>query len=202
MKKFTILVGKSASGKDHLYKKLSKEEIFTTITSWTDRPMRDGECQDREYHFLSKEEMKTLNKDETFVEYRLYKTKNNGLDDIWTYGTPVKDYMSDDKNYLLILDLDGAKSFIDKYGRENFTIFYIFCEDKIREKRAKKRSNLNDEEWDKKNKEEWDRRFNADAEELSIERAIKLLGFPLYFIENSFDNDDAYYQILEQLRKE
>ena len=49
----TILCGKSASGKDTLLRELIKDGYFQPLISTTTRPMRDGEVQDKDYHFIS-----------------------------------------------------------------------------------------------------------------------------------------------------
>lgn len=186
MKKFTILMGKSASGKDYLYKYLLKKYNFTKLTSVTDRPMRESEVQDREYHFVSKEEMQKLIRDLSFVEYRQYHTLVNGVEDVWTYGVLKDDYISNDKNYLLILDLTGTESFIKEYGIENCEIFYIFCEDKEREQRAKNRGSFDEQEWNRRKADD-DKKLNEDL----IFSKIKDVNF----VDNTFNDNKATFII-------
>ena len=52
MKKLFYVMGKSASGKDTIYKRLLKEmPELETATLYTTRPMRDGEKDGVEYYF-------------------------------------------------------------------------------------------------------------------------------------------------------
>ena len=48
-----ILIGKSASGKDTVAKRLIKDYGYQKIVTWTTRPMRPGEKQDITYHYTS-----------------------------------------------------------------------------------------------------------------------------------------------------
>ena len=62
--KIYVLIGKSATGKDTLYRKLL-EDIrinFRPIITYTTRPIRKGEQNGVEYFFRTKEEYeKTIN---------------------------------------------------------------------------------------------------------------------------------------------
>ena len=53
MSKIFYLMGKSASGKDTIYRKV-KEQMpeLKTIVIYTTRPIREGEQNGREYHFV------------------------------------------------------------------------------------------------------------------------------------------------------
>lgn len=59
MGKIYYLMGKSSSGKDTLYKEiLSRMPEIKTVTLYTTRPIRDGERDGVEYHFVSEETLK------------------------------------------------------------------------------------------------------------------------------------------------
>ena len=52
MKKIFYVMGKSASGKDTIYKKILEQmPRLSTVTLYTTRPMRDGEKDGVEYYF-------------------------------------------------------------------------------------------------------------------------------------------------------
>ena len=61
MGKIFYLMGKSASGKDTIYKKV-KEQMpeLKTIVIYTTRPIREGEQNGREYHFVDDDKLKQL----------------------------------------------------------------------------------------------------------------------------------------------
>ena len=52
---YFCIMGKSASGKDTIFKRLVQDEslCLKTIVSYTTRPMREGEKDGEEYHFVS-----------------------------------------------------------------------------------------------------------------------------------------------------
>ena len=60
MSKLFCIMGKSASGKDTIFKRLVQDEALNlkTVVSYTTRPMREGEQEGVEYYFVSP---KTLN---------------------------------------------------------------------------------------------------------------------------------------------
>ena len=62
MGKIYCLMGKSASGKDSIYKKILEKAPgrFKTIVSYTTRPIRSGETEGVEYHFVSVPEFKAM----------------------------------------------------------------------------------------------------------------------------------------------
>lgn len=164
---FLILCGKSASGKDAIAKRLSRRG-FTPIVSCTSRPMREGEVDGRDYHFLSKSTFERFIENDIFIEYRSYDTLVDGKPDTWYYGTTKQELPScnkrdpEHKDYVIILDLDGAKAFMDYYGRDNCFCVSIEASDSTRTERAMKRGSFDETEWD--------RRVEADFEAFSEER--------------------------------
>ena len=64
MGKIIHLMGKSSSGKDTVYKWLLEEEHLgiKPIVQYTTRPIRSGEAEGREYHFVTQEELEKLDK--------------------------------------------------------------------------------------------------------------------------------------------
>ena len=54
MPEIVFIMGKSASGKDKIYKALMEDESLnlSTVTLYTTRPMRVGETEGVEYHFV------------------------------------------------------------------------------------------------------------------------------------------------------
>ena len=141
-----ILVGKSSSGKDYIMKKMVAEYGIQPIISYTSRPMRDGETNGVEYHFVSREYFKHLIEYDLLIEYRSYATLVDNIPDIWYYGLK-KDLFDDNKRYVVILDIQGAKDFIEYYGKDKCKVAYVHCDDDVRLQRAEIRGGFNLSEW-------------------------------------------------------
>lgn len=144
-----VICGESAAGKDTILKCL-KSFGFEDIVSYTTRPIRDGEQQDKEYHFISKEKFLEMMGDDKFAETRSYNTLFNGIKDTWYYGLAKEDLAVDNKRKLCIVDPLGAKEIIDKVGEHNCICVYIETEEDIRKERAIKRGSFSEEEWDRR----------------------------------------------------
>ena len=75
MGKIYCLMGKSATGKDTIYKKLLiKAPELKTITTYTTRPMRSGECDGVEYFFTDEAGLNKLKEEGKVIECRTYDT--------------------------------------------------------------------------------------------------------------------------------
>lgn len=145
----TILIGKSATGKDTILRELRNEYGYEPIISTTSRPMRENEKDHVDYIFVSSEIFRAMIQIGCFIEYRSYNTLVNGNPDTWYYG--VQTFEPDDnRNYVVILDVEGAKSFIDYFGKDNLRIIYIDSDDDIRKSRAEKRGSFNETEWQRR----------------------------------------------------
>ena len=178
MGKIFCVMGKSSSGKDTIYKKLKLiYNEFLPITMYTTRPIRNGEHEGVEYHFVSKEIFNEMNESNKVIEYRTYNTIHGP----WTYFTADDGQVNlDQNNYLVIGTLKSYKSIRDFYGENNVVGIYIEIDDGIRLQRA-----LNREMKEKNPKyEEMCRRFLADQEDFSEEN-LKKCNF-----EKRFENND------------
>ena len=149
MKKILILLSTSSSGKDHTLNHLVNNYNFKPLISHTSRPMRPNEINHITYHFVSSEDFMQMIYDNDLIEYRTYKTLANGIPDTWLYGLSKQtiNELDKDTNYVTIFDVQGAKEFIEYYGRDNCFVCMLKCDDKIREERAKSRGGFNSEEW-------------------------------------------------------
>lgn len=76
MGKIFYIMGKSSSGKDTIYGRLLQDEDMQLkkIILYTTRPMREGEQDGREYHFVQKESFDTFYKQGRVIESRTYHT--------------------------------------------------------------------------------------------------------------------------------
>ncbi len=152
-----ILVGYSASGKDTIKEHLI-ERGLEPILSYTTRPMRDGEEEGKQYHFISNEEFKQMEEKGLFLESRTFETSVDGKAETWRYATPFVQ-IEEEKDYVMIKDLSGAIDILMKYGREDVVIFHLDVDSEERYKRAVSRGSFD--------KTEWKRRELADREKFT-----------------------------------
>jgi Guanylate kinase len=164
MGKIFYLMGKSASGKDTIYKRLLEEcPKLCPLITYTTRPIRDGETQGIEYHFVSQEELKRFQEEGKIIELRVYETVAGP----WSYAT-VDDGMLEDnsKDYLAIGTLESYEKMKNYFGDDIVIPIYIAIEDGIRLERALMREKQQREP----NYTEMCRRFLADEEDFSLEK--------------------------------
>ena len=69
----TIIIGKTCSGKSSIVKELRKYGFHSILTTTT-RPIRNGETQDVDYHFISEKEFLKKVEQNFFTEYKAYTT--------------------------------------------------------------------------------------------------------------------------------
>ncbi len=181
-----ILVGKSASGKDSIQRELIKLG-YSPIVSTTSRPMLDGEKNGVDYNFISHAEFMDHIDAGDFLEYRAYNTLVNGKADTWYYGTQK---IVPTEKMVTVLDLDGAKAYIDYYGKDICSVCYVYTEDRIREERAASRGSFDETEWK--------RRSVADAKDFSPVKLAKIVD---YSVSNNTDNiQDAVTKVIRKER--
>ncbi|MDD6224178.1 MAG: guanylate kinase [bacterium] len=162
MGKIFCFIGKSASGKDSVFKALSKEfpEILE-IVPYTTRPIRKGEMDGISYHFVTNEIYHQMLSQNQIIEARSYNTKQG----IWTYFTAVTNIDLEHHNYMTINTLIGYQSLKKYYGDDIVIPIYIEIEDEIRLQRA-----INRERSEKKPKfDELCRRFLKDQKDFNEE---------------------------------
>jgi guanylate kinase len=106
-----ILVGKAASGKDHLRKKFESRG-FKYAVSYTTRPPRENEIDGKDYFFITDEEATNMVESNMFYEYVHF----NG----WLYGTTVTQFYMDD----LFIMTPAGLSHIKPEDRSSSFIIY------------------------------------------------------------------------------
>lgn len=163
MSKIFYLMGKSASGKDTIYKKI-KDTMpeLKTIVIYTTRPIREGETEGVEYHFVDDAKLQEFQKAGKVIELREYNTVHG----IWKYFTVDDGQFDADDNYIAIGTLESYKGMRKHLGQEKLVPIYIEVEDGIRLERALARERKQKEP----KYEELCRRFLADAADFSAER--------------------------------
>lgn len=181
MGKIYCLLGKSSSGKDTLFKMLLEESglALKTIVPYTTRPIRVGEQEGVEYHFVTEETQKKLEAEGKIIELRAYDT----ICGVWKYFT-VDDGQINlaTDNYLVIGTLESYVKMRDYFGAEKLVPLYVEVEDGERLLRALTRERAQKEP----NYAELCRRFLADSVDFSAER-LKAAGICRWF-ENTEKN--------------
>lgn len=157
------IMGKSASGKDTLYKRLLAASLnLLTIPIYTTRPKRDGEEDGKEYHFVDEKYLDD-NKNKV-IEKRVYNTVFGP----WTYATLDDGSIKGKDRYLMIGTIESYKNLKKYFGEDKIFPIYIEVSDSIRRERALKR-----EKMQKVPKyDEMERRFKADNIDFSEEKLI------------------------------
>lgn len=163
MSKIFYLMGKSASGKDTIYKRI-KEQMpqLRTIVIYTTRPIREGEMDGVEYHFSDDKRLEELQKAGKVIELREYNTVHG----IWKYFT-VDDGQFDGEGHVLAIGtLESYLKLKEYFGAEKMVPLYIEVDDGIRLERALAREHKQAVP----KYEEMCRRFLADAIDFAPER--------------------------------
>ena len=190
MGRIFYLMGKSASGKDTIYKRLLKEcPKLHPIVLYTTRPMRDGERQGTEYYFVNQEQLEDFRIRGKIIELRVYQTMAGP----WSYAT-VDDGITgrSEEDYLAIGTLESYEKLRDYFGTEIVFPVYIVVEDGLRLERALKRARQQREP----NYAELCRRFLADEEVFSEE---KLKGCGITRVYRNDDIDCCIREIKEEM---
>ena len=173
------VMGKSASGKDTIYKRLLEmQPHLKQVVLYTTRPIRQGEKDGKEYYFTSEDRLKQLREEGKIIEERTYQS----ILGPWTYFT-VDDGQIDvnsDDSYLMIGTLESYEKTRNYYGAGIMVPIYIEVEDGKRLLRALERED--------KQKEpkyaELCRRYLADEEDFKEDNLARC------GIERRFLNDD------------
>ena len=149
-----VLCGKTAAGKDTLLKVLRDAHGFKPIVSYTTRPMREGEVQDREYHFVTREEFEFMEAIGEFAETTSY---NVASGETWLYGSAKSDFIEANKRSIIILNPDGVKQ-LRKIVDAKSVVALILTDENETWNRLRQRGDDNAEAR---------RRMNADDEDFS-----------------------------------
>lgn len=178
MGKIFCLMGKSSSGKDTIFRRLtSRADLsLTPVILYTTRPCRRYEQNGREYFFVDGAKIEEFERKGKIIERRDYKTMRG----VWTYCT-ADDGQIDiktDSRYILIATLDAYKKLQEYFGAQNVVPLYLHVADEIRLERAMHR----EKQQPRPNYNEMCRRFLADNEDFSHWK-LKEAGIA-YFYKN------------------
>ncbi len=179
MGKLFYLMGKSVSGKDTIYQKLLADEkwCLKRLVIYTTRPIRNGELDGREYHFVDEVRFQRLQSEGKVIEDREYQTVYG----LWRYFT-ADTIDLEQYNYLGIGTLESYRKLQSYYGEDRVCPIYVEVEDGERLKRAIAR----EETQAVPKYEEMCRRFLADSQDFSEEN-VKKAGIEMRFQNNDFN---------------
>lgn len=169
MSKIFIVIGKSATGKDTIFKELIQQTRgqLKTIVPYTTRPIRTGETEGMEYHFVTTKERERLREQGKIIEERIYQTVFGE----WVYFTADDGQIDlNADSYIMISTLEGYESLMKHFGSEHVIPVYIEVEDGERLNRAVTRERAQI----KPKYEELCRRFLSDQEDFKEENLEKL----------------------------
>ena len=115
------LMGKSAAGKDTIYRKLLERfQTLRPLVPYTTRPQRAGEAEGREYHFVSEARFLELRESGRMIEERAYQTEKG----LWRYGS-VDEGGGEDTLWLGIGTLESYRKFCAYFGCERVIPLYL-----------------------------------------------------------------------------
>lgn len=164
-----VLMGKSATGKDTIYKRIIEraELHLQEVVTYTTRPIRKNEIEGVEYYFVDKEFFDKCKEKNNIIEYRMYNTVHGP----WYYFM-VNDGQIDlqsEKKYIIIGTLESYEQIRRYYGKGVVKPIYIEIDDGERLTRALNR----EKEQSTPKYEEMCRRFLADSKDYSEENLLK-----------------------------
>lgn len=186
MGKIFYIMGKSASGKDTIFRELKERcPQLGMVVPYTTRPIRAGEKNGVEYFFTDEAALAKMEAEHKIIEIRSYDTVHG----IWKYFTAADGQIDlESSDYLMIGTLESYRKMREYYGEEHLIPLYIEVEDGERLTRAL----LREQQQAQPKYKEMCRRFLADEEDFSEEN-LKNLG-----IRRRFDNSSKE-QCLEEI---
>lgn len=161
-----IVMGKSATGKDTLYSRILKAHPeLAPVIPYTTRPIREGEREGEEYHFVDVDTFFSMKEEGKVIESRCYHTVKGD----WYYFTADDDQLDGSADHIMITTLEGYEQIRDYFGEEKVIPIYIEVSDVTRIERAVGR----EKKEEKPCIAEVCRRFLADDEDFSEDKLEK-----------------------------
>ncbi len=192
MSKLFIVMGKSATGKDTIFKRLSEnpELNLKSVVGYTTRPIRNGETDGVEYYFVNEDKLRELKQSNKIIEHRAYHT----IHGVWNYFTADDGQIDLSRSdYIMIGTLEAYEQIRNYYGEKAVVPIYIEVEDGLRLKRALHR----EQSQENPKFAELCRRYLADEEDFSEVNLNKLN------IKKRYENKDiniCLYEIMNDIK--
>lgn len=183
-----ILIGKTCSGKDTILNKLVKNYGYSKLITYTTRPKRKGEIQDKTYHFISDEEFLKKKENGDFLECNEFNT----VDGICYCGSAKEDYEKADDKTVVILPPSGLSALKLWTSRNNIKLdinpLYIYANIQTIRDRLKKRGDK---------KEEADRRIKADS--VDFKNVVDIVD-KIFYNNETNDLDEVVKKVDEYIK--
>lgn len=174
------ILGYTGSGKDTVLDKLLPKTNIQKAISYTTRPIRDGEINGHNYHFVDDDFF--IKEKENFIEIRKYEVWNGST---WHYGYHKNSFPCKNTDYFAIITPSGYKELCKYFRKSEIKCFYIESSDNIIETRLHIRG---DDPKEIKRRLECDKKDFADF--LKNEKYMKI---------NNIDNIDVTVGIIKYL---
>lgn len=173
------IIGPSGSGKDTVLKRIINTNDVNKIIGYTTRPIREGEIDGIDYHFIDPKDFaeKVLNGE--MIEATSF---NN-----WFYGTGLS-HLSDEKVNVGVFNVEAAEIMQNYSDYINFIPFYLKVKDKNRLLRQLKRE-------EDPNVEEIVRRFLRDK----IDFEDFEQNTPLDYTELKNDSPEDFCEVCQKI---
>ncbi len=157
------IIGKSGTGKDTVLEEILSNQSLSInkLVPYTTRPMREGEIDGKNYHFVSKEKFIEMDNNGFVIEKRSYDTVQGE----WIYFTAVSD-VNDYEDYIIITTQEAIPAFFKAFGEDRVHVIYLKIDDKLRLERCIARES----QQDAPNYKEVCRRFIADEGDFDEEK--------------------------------
>lgn len=194
MSRIFVIIAKSSTGKDTIFKSLVSDCSLPlkTVVSYTTRPIRAGEKEGTEYHFTDIPTFEAMKKDGKVIEYRCYHTVHGD----WYYFTADDGQIElEESDYLLIMTLEGFEQLRKYYGEEHVVPIYIEADGFERLSRAM----LREKKEANPSYAEVCRRFLADEADFS-EDNIERLGIVRRFRNTEHKLEDCVQEVSSYIR--
>ncbi len=191
MGRIYYIMGKSATGKDTIYKEVLKQRPdLKTIVMYTTRPIREGETDGVEYHFRTISEMEEMRDSGKMIECRMYQTVFGP----WYYFTMDDNQfnLESEANYLMIGTLESYEKMLRYFGQDMISPIYIEVPDGVRLQRAVARESTQK----KPNYKETCRRYLADEDDFAEEN-LNRLGIEKRYL--NLELDECLKSVLEDI---
>ena len=165
-----VLTGRSCSGKDTVQKLMMRDLDVQKIVTYTTRPIRPGEQDGVNYHFISPEEFEKKRADGFFLESVGYNTMVGGKPETWYYGSSVESYREAEQSsevYTVILTRPGLQALRDQ-GIDCYSVYLDASDEEIRNRQFFRRDDPT----------EAARRFEADKHDFKgIEKEVDMVCY-------------------------
>ena len=107
------ILGMSGTGKTTIARRVAKELKIPLVISYTSRPIRPGEAQGVDYHYVDNQHFcENIN---DFIEIRNYVVYDGSL---WKYGYKKSSFSDKNKDYLVVIETEGYKAFKNYFGKD------------------------------------------------------------------------------------